>query len=123
MGPTSVTGEPATMGGFMCINLLKLPSLGMSFGEGGRSQGLAPERHYNDHIIFGRSGAVPRANEHARAVPGMTLCAAKTPSQHDLPDLACGWTKSHSGHISGMLICTGKLHWSIQKLYGSLPLG
>src|ERR1700683_421330 len=37
MGPTSATGEPATMGGFVCINLLKLPSLGMSFGEGGRS--------------------------------------------------------------------------------------
>src|ERR1700683_3087928 len=42
------------------------------------------------HIIFGRSSAVPRANEHARDVPGMTLCAATTPIQHDLPDLACG---------------------------------
>jgi len=47
MGPTSATGEPATMGGFVCINLLKLPSLGMSFGEGGRSRGLAPERRYD----------------------------------------------------------------------------
>jgi len=51
------------------------------------------------HIIFGCSSAVPRAYEHARDVPGMTLCAATTLIQHDLPDLACGWAKSHSGHI------------------------
>src|ERR1700679_4061921 len=38
------------------------------------------------HIIFGRSSAVPRANEHARDVPGMALCTATTPIQHDLPD-------------------------------------
>src|ERR1700683_5275052 len=59
------------------------------------------------HIISGHSSAVPRANEHARDVPGMKLCSATTPIQYELPDLACGWTKSHSGHISGMLVCTG----------------
>ena len=42
------------------------------------------------HIIFGRSSAVPRANEHAQDVPGMKLCSATTPIRYELPDLACG---------------------------------
>jgi len=72
-------------------------------------------------MIFGCSSAVPSAYEHARDVPGMTLCAATTLIQHDLPDLACGWAKSHSGHL-GHAHMHGELHWSIQKLYESLPL-
>src|ERR1700677_4139831 len=59
------------------------------------------------HIIFRHSSSVPRANEHARNVPGMKLCSATPPIWYELPDLACGWTKSHSGHILGMLVCTG----------------
>src|ERR1700677_3104293 len=42
------------------------------------------------HIIFGRSSAVLRANEHAQDVPGMKLCSATTPIRYELPDLACG---------------------------------
>src|ERR1700677_4830903 len=40
-------------------------------------------------IAFGRSSAVPHANEHAQDVPGMKLCSATTPIRYELPDLLC----------------------------------